>query len=120
MTRWKVELEPVKDWLQGLSQSGYEEAMGLIQFLSEVGPNGGRPYIGEIVNSKYKNLKELIGKGKLKNVRILFIFDPNQEAILLLAGNKEGQWKKWYEDNIPVAEKIYEDHLKKLKLGQQK
>lgn len=40
-------------------------------------------------------------------IRILFAFDPNRRAILLVAGDKSGNWSKWYDDNIPVAEDRY-------------
>ncbi|WP_369127661.1 type II toxin-antitoxin system RelE/ParE family toxin [Rothia nasimurium] len=43
----------------------------------------------------------------------LFIFDPEQQAILLVAGDKTGQWTKWYKQNIPLAEKRYEEYLRK-------
>jgi hypothetical protein len=44
-------------------------------------------------------------------VRILFVFDPWSQAILLVAGNKAGQWSEWYEDAIPAAEAAYADWL---------
>jgi len=45
----------------------------------------------------------------------LFAFDPKRKAILLIAGDKAGNWKKWYLDNIPVADNRFNNHLKKLK-----
>lgn len=29
------------------------------------------------------------------------------EAVLLVAGDKEGEWKSWYDENIPLAEDRY-------------
>ncbi|MCY3953449.1 MAG: type II toxin-antitoxin system RelE/ParE family toxin [bacterium] len=46
---------------------------------------------------------------------MLFIFDPRREAILLLGGDKSGQWAKWYATAIPRAERLYEDYLADLK-----
>jgi hypothetical protein len=45
-------------------------------------------------------------------VRILFVFDPWRSSILLVAGNKAGQWNAWYEEAIPLAEQRYETYLK--------
>lgn len=45
-------------------------------------------------------------------VRILFIFDPCRNAVLLVAGDKSGQWNRWYQGSIPLAEKWYEAYLK--------
>lgn len=58
-------------------------------------------------------MKELrpgsVGKSE---VRILFVFDPWQSAILLIAGDKAGQWRRWYREAIPHAEQLYETYLK--------
>jgi hypothetical protein len=42
----------------------------------------------------------------------LFVFDPWRSSILLVAGDKSGQWHSWYEDAIPLAEQRYEAYLK--------
>lgn len=46
------------------------------------------------------------------SIRVLFIFDPHRQAILLVGGDKAGEWKQWYSDNIPIAEQRYENWLK--------
>jgi hypothetical protein len=48
-------------------------------------------------------------------LRCLFVFDPRRCAILLIGGNKERQWKRWYDKMIPVAERLYAEHLRLLK-----
>lgn len=35
-------------------------------------------------------------------------------AILLLGGNKAGQWKQWYAENIPRADRLYAEHLRAI------
>lgn len=45
-------------------------------------------------------------------MRVLFIFDPWRSAVLLVAGNKTGAWKSWYERNIPIAEQRYIEYLR--------
>ena len=39
---------------------------------------------------------------------MLFVFDPWSQAVLLVAGNKVGDWSQWYKTAIPVAEIAYE------------
>jgi hypothetical protein len=57
-------------------------------------------------------LKELRpGSTGTSEVRILFIFDPERQAVLLVAGDKSGQWSGWYAESIPVAEARYERWL---------
>lgn len=43
---------------------------------------------------------------------ILFAFDPWRSAILLVAGDKAGNWKQWYRQAIPRAEQLLEIYLK--------
>jgi hypothetical protein len=41
----------------------------------------------------------------------LFVLDPWRSAVLLVAGDKSGQWKQWYRTAIAQAEQLYEDYL---------
>jgi hypothetical protein len=34
-----------------------------------------------------------------------------RSAVLLVAGDKSGQWDKWYRDAIPRAGQLHEDYL---------
>jgi hypothetical protein len=45
-------------------------------------------------------------------MRILFTFDPWRSAILLVAGDKAGNWSTWYQQVIPRAEQLYEEYLR--------
>lgn len=44
-------------------------------------------------------------------MRILFAFEPIRRAILLVAGDKAGQWQRWYDSAIPLADDRYDAHL---------
>ncbi len=46
---------------------------------------------------------------------MLFIFDPRREAILLIGGDKSGNWDAWYAEAIPEAERLYEEYLDDLR-----
>lgn len=37
-------------------------------------------------------------------------FDLSRYALLLLGGDKAGNWQRWYRDNIPLAEQLYLDY----------
>jgi hypothetical protein len=39
------------------------------------------------------------------------VFDPYRSAVLLVAGDKSGQWSRWYRTAIPEAERLYENYL---------
>ena len=38
---------------------------------------------------------------------------PRRNALLLLGGDKTGN-DRWYEENVPRAEQIYEQYLKEI------
>jgi hypothetical protein len=58
------------------------------------------------------NLKELRpGSSGRSEIRVLFMFDPWRSSILLVAGDKAGDWTGWYDRNIPKAEKLYDIYL---------
>ncbi|MGH4012639.1 MAG: type II toxin-antitoxin system RelE/ParE family toxin [Pseudonocardiaceae bacterium] len=81
--------------------------------MAEAGPNLGRPLADRIKGSTVHNLKELRpGSVGATEVRVLFVFDPWRSAILLVAGDKAGNWSGWYRQAIPRAEQLYEVYLK--------
>lgn len=56
----------------------------------------GRPLVDRITGSRIHNLKELRpGSSASSEIRILFVFDPERRAVLLVAGDKAGDWRRW-------------------------
>jgi hypothetical protein len=83
-----------------------------ILVLERNGPAEGRPLVDSITASRVANMKELRPpSGGRSEVRILLVFDPWRSAILLVAGDKSGQWERWYRAAIPMAEQMYDDYL---------
>jgi len=37
---------------------------------------------------------------------------PSNKAVIILAGSKQGD-KRWYDTNIPIAEKLFAEHLER-------
>ena len=120
---WEVSLhEAVDAWFIGLSEDEPEVAdqvAAAIDKLAEEGPTLGRPLVDRIKQSRHHNMKELRPRaGGESEIRILFAFDPEREAILLVAGDKSGQWNLWYDEHIPVADARFDRHLAALKEGE--
>src|SRR5271169_486601 len=82
--------------------------------LSEKGPGLRRPHVGPIVTSRHANMKELIIQHAGKPYRVLFAFDPRRTAILLIGGNKAGN-DHWYEEFVPIADRLYDERFMQLK-----
>jgi hypothetical protein len=110
---WEINLvSEVNDWFQDLDEKTTELVAAAVDLLADKGPTLGRPLVDRITGSTVHNLKELRpGSTGDTEVRILFAFDPQREAVLLVAGDKAGAWKAWYRENIPVAEERFDNWL---------
>jgi hypothetical protein len=113
--RWEILLlEPVNDWFLALCKDDPATADKVEEALDELavgGPQLGRPLVDRIQGSKIHNLKELRPRVPgTAEVRMLFVFDPDREAIVLVAGDKAGRWRAWYAETIPRAEQRYADY----------
>jgi hypothetical protein len=106
----------VREWLHQLRRTDRASAILVgqaITALLEEGPSLGRPLVDRIKGSALHNLKELRpGSTGTTEIRILFVFDPDRNAVLLVAGDKAGQWTTWYRQVIPLAEARYSIYLK--------
>jgi hypothetical protein len=92
---------------QGRSRLGNQVAQA-VAALREEGPTLGRPLVDRLKGAKIHHLKELRpGSQGRSEIRIIFAFDPTRSALLLLGGDKAGNWQRWYRDNIPIAEQLY-------------
>lgn len=105
-------VEEFLDELYASDRESHQLVNEAIQVLEDNGPMEGRPLVDSIVGSTISNLKELRppSRGRTE-VRVLFCFDPWRSAILLVAGDKSGRWRRWYLDAIPAAERIYATYL---------
>jgi hypothetical protein len=104
-----------EEWILGLTDADYEAIMAAIELLEEKGPGLGRPAVDRIEGSHDHNMKELRSFGGF--LRALFAFDPKRRAILLLGGDKTDDWTRWYERNIPLADDLYDEHLREEELS---
>ena len=110
---WSVVLaEEVADWFLALAagdQATAAQVQAAIDVLAEYGPGLGRPLVDRIKGSTIHNMKELRpGSSGASEVRVLFVFDPDRQAVLLVAGDKAGNWQGWYRKAIPTAERRHQ------------
>lgn len=102
------------EWWGSLTVEQPEDIDARVQLLEEFGPALGRPTVDRIHQPAFQNMKELrcSSDGAL---RVLFAFDPRREAILLLGGNKAGNWDAWYDEAVPKADELYAQCLRELR-----
>lgn len=85
-----------------------------VRLLEHFGPNLKFPYSSGNTGSKFGHMRELRIQHKGKPYRVLYAFDPCGVAILLIGENKQSN-KNWYKKFVPIADQLYEKHVKYLK-----
>lgn len=82
--------------------------------LRERGPLLSRPYADTVNGSRYRNMKELRVQSQGNPIRAFFAFDPKRHGIVLCAGDKSKDEKRFYETMIAIADAEFEQHLATL------
>jgi hypothetical protein len=85
-----------------------------VELLMETGANLRFPHSSAIEGSKHSHMRELRVQSGGKPIRVFYAFDPLRSAILLIGGDKTGQ-DRFYDEYIPVADRLYGEHLEELK-----
>jgi len=67
-----------------------------------------------VKGSRHAHMRELRVQVQGRPFRILYAFNPKRNAILLVGGDKTGN-ERWYEVNVPIADRLYGEHLEELK-----
>jgi hypothetical protein len=114
---WGVEYtDEFENWWESLNEDEQESVASCVLLLEASGPMLGYPFSSAIAQSKYSHMRELRVQHAGRPYRVLYAFDPRRVAILLIGGDKTGA-DRWYEKYVPLADKIYEDHIEALKKG---
>lgn len=115
MVNWDVEYtDEFGAWWEELTEDEQIAITASVQLLETCGPHLGYPHSSGINGSQFSHMRELRTQCQGRPYRTLYAFDPRRVAILLIAGNKEGN-ERWYEEMIPVADQLYTEHLAQLK-----
>lgn len=108
--------ERFEEWLNAQDEPTQEKVLAGLLALQQGGPGVGRPLVDTLKGSRYPNMKELRVQHQGEPIRAFFAFDPARQAIVLCAGNKAGNDKRFYKEMIPLADAEYARHLAGLDL----
>jgi hypothetical protein len=112
---WGVEYtDQFENWWDSLDESEQESVASCVLLLEARGPMLGFTFSSGIEKSKHSHMRELRIQHAGRPYRVLYAFDPRRVAILLIGGDKTGD-DRWYEKNVPIADRTYEAHLEALK-----
>jgi hypothetical protein len=111
---WEVEFtNEFETWWNGLAEEEQDSVGVVVAMLKTTGPGLRFPYSSGIVTSKHSHMRELRIQHAGRPYRILYAFDPIRTALLLIGGDKTAN-DRWYEEYVPVADRLYDEHLKEL------
>ena len=112
---WEIEFtDEFGVWWDLLSEDEQESVAASVELLRQLGPNLPRPHADVLQGSKHSHMKELRTQHQGRPIRTLFAFDPRRCAILLIGGDKTGD-DRFYERVIPLADRLYDQHLETLR-----
>lgn len=110
--RWNVEYtNEFGDWWATLGETEQED---IVELLADKGPQLPFPYSSGVEGSKHNHMRELRVQSRGNPLRIFYAFDPCRTAILLIGGDKTGQ-DRFYQETIPIADRLYDEHLGELR-----
>jgi len=115
---WGVEFtDEFEDWWVDLDESAQDAIDRSVHLLQARGPSLPFPHSSGINGSKHGNMRELRVQVGGQPYRIFYAFDPQRAAILLIGGNKTGD-DNFYDRMIPIADRVFDQHLKELEQAQ--
>ena len=111
---WDIErTDEYLEWWQELSESQRRSIRRIIDLLTERGPGLGYPHSSQVFSSRHSRMRELRVQSRGRPLRIFYAFDPRRAAVLLIGGDKTGN-DRFYDEFIPIADRIYDEHLDQL------
>ena len=112
---WEVEFtDEFQEWWNSLGEDEQDDVAVSVRHLIEFGPALGFPHSSKVVTSRYPQMRELRTQSGGRPLRTLYAFDPLRTAVLLIGGDKTGDGR-WYESFVPVADRLFDEHLKQLR-----
>ena len=112
---WEIEFtDEFGDWWNSLSEGEQESVRSVVNLLKTAGASLAFPHSSGIATSEHGHMRELRIQYQGHPYRVLYAFDPRRAAILLIGGDKTGN-DRWYEINVPIADRLYDEHIAMLK-----
>ena len=102
-----------EEWFLGLGTGDARAVVHGVGLLEAKGLALGFPHSSALGGSRYA-LRELRVQSSGRPLRIVYGFDPQRQAVLILGGDKTGD-DRFYARMIPKAEMIWEEYLRGLR-----
>jgi len=106
--------EEFEQWWDSLNADEQKSVDFSVRLLQAQGVHLKRPHADAVRGSRFPDMRELSCQREGRPYRVLFAVDPRRTPILLIGGDKTGK-PNWYNEFVPVADRIYARHLKEIK-----
>ena len=108
MTTTVLALAPFNPWYLGLDAKDQESVTFYIDLLREQGVRLPYPYSSAVTTSRWA-MRELRVQSGGRPLRVLYVFDHDRQAVLILGGDKTGD-DRFYTENVPKADRLYAEY----------
>ncbi len=112
---WEVEYtDEFGEWWRELSEGQQDAVAARVELLMEHGTNLPYPFSSDIRSTRHGVMRELRAQSGGRPLRVFYAFDPRRTSILLIRGDKTSS-DRFYEEYVPVAYGLYDEHLEDLR-----
>lgn len=113
--KWDVKYtDEFEAWWSTLKEVEQDCVAASVGLLEQLGPSLRFPYSSGIATSRHDHMPELRVQHQGEPYHVLYAFDPRRMAILLVGGKKTSD-DRWYDTFVPLADRLYDEHLALLK-----
>lgn len=103
-----------ENWWADLSPEEQDSVRDGVELLRQYGVSLPFPYSSGVAGSRHGHMRELRVQHAGRPFRVLYAFNPLRAGILLVGGDKTGS-ERWYETFVPIADRLYDEHLEELR-----
>ncbi len=106
-------------WYRGLSPAMRASIASMLGFVAANGPDAlTRPRAARVESSRHFprlwELRRAEHQGQREVVlRVLVALHSDTTAVVLVGGDKAGNWVEWYEVAVPTADAYYDEFLRR-------
>ena len=112
---WEIEYtDEFGEWWETLGEAEHKRISFTVNLLRQAGPLLPFPHSTGVRQSRHGSMRELRSQCEGRPLRTFYVFDPRRVAILLIGGDKTGD-DRFYDDMVPLADRIYDEYLKEIK-----
>ncbi len=108
-----VVTDEFRGWYEALTLEEQQAGQRLVGMLETDGVALGYPHSSALVGTDHP-IRELRVQHQGRPYRVFYAFDPLRQAVLLIGADKTGR-DRFYEELIPLAERLWERYLRETR-----